>query len=168
MRRRLTWFALAAAWLLAQPATAASLPEPLAQPGAFKKPPNDVRPGIRWWWQTPYDLKEFPREVGAVADAGFGLAELGFNADGFANQEQRDALSASIDAARARGLRLDITMGPGWQLANPAVGVDTGLSQQELDYGRRDVVGPMPYVGPVPPARPLPPCTAASNPLQGC
>jgi hypothetical protein len=154
--------------LAAGPARAASLPDPLSQQAAFEAPPNDVRPGMRWWWQTPYALKEFPSEIGFLADAGFGLAEVGFNADGFANQEQRDALNVSLEAARARGLRVDVTMGPGWPLANAAVAAETGLSQQELDYGRRDLAGPTTYSGPVPSVRPAAPCTATSNPLQGC
>src|SRR4051812_23011101 len=171
MRRRrgsiATLVVLATVLAVATTVRADPLPGPLADHGAFVSPTNDSRPGMRWWWLTPYDLREFPREIDALSDAGFGLAEAGFNADGYGNEAQRNALDASLDAARAEGMRVDVTMGPGWPLANAAVAAPTGLSQQELDYGRRDLVGPMPYSGPAPPIRPTDPCTAASNPLQG-
>src|SRR4051794_24474971 len=156
--------------LVVPAALACAVAAPSAQGAAlpFASPPNDNRPGVRWWWLTPYDLKEFPQEIDAVAAAGFGLAEAGFNADGYGNDAQRKALGVSLDAARAKGLRLDVTMGPGWPLANADVAASTGLSQQELDDGRRDLVGPMTYSGPVPPVRPVDPCTAGSNPAQGC
>src|SRR4051794_26277453 len=159
----LTWLLAAATAGQAEP-----LPGPLAEHDAFVAPPNDARPGMRWWWLTPYDLKEFPQEISALSDAGFGLAEAGFNADGYGNEAQRGALATSLEAARAKGMRIDVTMGPGWPRANAAVAASTGLSQQELDYGRRDLVGPMTYSGPVPPVRPTDPCTATSNPAQGC
>lgn len=145
-----------------------ALPEPLKNPGSFVEPPAETRPGMRWWWQTPYDTSVFPREVDALADAGFGLAEIGFNSDGFGNPAQRDAMAATVAKAKERGLQVDITMGPGWPLTNAAVAAGTGLSQQELDYGIRDLPGGSTYSGPVPEVRPLSPCTAGSNPLMGC
>jgi len=157
---------LACAWPAVAPA--ATLPEPLASSEALVEPPNDTRPGMRWWWLMPYADEEFAREVGQISDAGFGLAELGYNADGFANDAQRSALTATLEEAKARKTRIDITMGPGWPLTNDAVKAGTGLSQQELDYGRRDLVGPLSYSGPVPAVRAVDPCTATSNPLQGC
>jgi hypothetical protein len=144
------------------PAQADTLPEPLRDPAAFAQPPAAATPGFRWWWTTPYDMASFPREIKAAADAGFGLLEIGFNADGWGNEPQRAALQRSVAAARERGVRLDITMGPGWPLNNAAVAPSTGLSQQELDYGRKDVVGPSSYSGAVPPVRSVPPCGPAS------
>lgn len=131
--------------------------------GAFAEPPADTLPGFRWWWTTPYDQTSFPREVDALADAGFGVAEAGYQDAGFATPEQRQALAATIDAAKRRNLRLDLTMGPAWPLRNEAVSNETGLSQLELDYGREDLVGPQTYTGPAPEVRPAPPCPAVSN-----
>src|SRR3954469_14372624 len=102
----------------AAPAQADPLAEPLRDHAAFAHPPAAATPGFRWWWTTPYDMASFPREINAAADAGFGLLEAGFNADGWGNEPQRAALQKSIAAARERGVRLDITMGPGWPLNN--------------------------------------------------
>src|SRR4051794_30578096 len=144
-------------------ARGAGLPDPLQRVNAFAQPPRDARPGFRWWWTTPYDMASFPREINALADAGFGLAEAGFQADGWGNEAQRAALKTSVAAARDRDVRLDITMGPGWPLANAAVAPATGLSQQELDYGSRDVAGPTTYSGAVPAVRSADPCPLIAN-----
>src|SRR4051795_11298818 len=72
--------ALLALLALAAPAHAASV---LDDPAAFRDPPRDVRPKFRWWWgnfalPSSLDPAAVRDELKAMADAGFGGAEIGF------------------------------------------------------------------------------------------
>src|SRR4051794_40318006 len=139
---------LAAALLCAR--VAARADAPLANPKGFASPPNDVRPKFRWWWATPYDDKEAADELDAMARAGFGGAEAAFNTDGWGSPEQRKQLVTSLQTAKANGMRLDMTLGASWPVTTPNTKPGSGLSEQELMYGRRDLTGPAPYTGPPP------------------
>src|SRR5206468_5814956 len=89
------------------------------------------------------------------AHAGFGGAEAAFGealggGPGWGTPDQRRALSASLQAARRDGIRLDMTIGAAWPVTTPNTRPGSGLSEQELMYGRRDLTGPSTFVGPPP------------------
>lgn len=148
---------LAASVLMAwsTPPVPAALPNPLAKPTAFADPPRKVRPKFRWWWgdwtgSTPLDQSALLEDVEAFARAGFGGFEVAFGARSWANAEQRQALATALAAARKHNLSVDITLGAGWPLRTPNTARGTGLSEQELIYGREDVQGARTYSGPAP------------------
>jgi hypothetical protein len=134
-------------------AASPSAGDPLAQPRAFASPPNSQRPKFRWWWgDPPFDQKEFTAEVDAFSGAGFGGAEAAFGqalggGTGWATPEQRQMLAASLQEAQHNGTRLDMTIGAAWPITTPNTKPGSGLSEQELMYGRRDLAGPSVYVG---------------------
>src|SRR4051794_21540078 len=147
MRGRGIIIALALAAALAP---AAQADAPLANPKAFASPPDSVRPKFRWWWATPYDDKEAADELSAMAGAGFGGAEAAFNTDGWGTADQRKQLVTSLQTAKANDMKLDMTLGASWPVTTPNTKPGSGLSEQELMYGRRDLTGPMTYTGPPP------------------
>ncbi len=154
MRARLTHgllLTIAAAALPAPAARAAALPSPLAKPAAFADPPAQVRPKFRWWWDAPFDAGEFRSELEAMADAGFGGAEAAFNPGSWASADQRQMLELSLQTARRRGLRLDMTLGASWPVKTPNTQAASGLAEQELYYGRADLIGGVPFAGAAPP-----------------
>src|SRR3954453_14228068 len=124
----------------------------------FGHPPASVGPRTRWWWgdQVPLVPKELADEVGAFAGAGFGGAEaavggaLGGDTPAWGTPEQRTGLAAALRAAQANGMRLDMTIGAAWPITTPNTKPGSGLSEQELMYGRRALTGPASYVGPPP------------------
>src|SRR3954449_9115723 len=124
----------------------------------FAHPPNEYKPKTRWWWgdQLPLVPSEFASEVNGFAAAGFGGAEaafggaLGGDTPAWGTPEQRTALATSLEAAQANGMRLDMTIGAAWPITTPNTKPGSGLSEQELMYGRRDLTGPSSYVGPAP------------------
>src|SRR3954451_9680067 len=136
----------------AAPARAASV---LDDPAAFRNPPHEVRPKFRWWWgnfalPSSLDPAAVREELKAMADAGFGGAEIGFTPSVWANDAQRAGLQAALAEARARGMSIDMTLGANWPLQTPNTGKGSGLSEQELMYGRKDVTGVTAYDGSVP------------------
>lgn len=141
----------------AAPAVGATpFPDPLAHPRAFADPPAAARPMMRWWWgDLPFVPQAFADEVHAMAQAGFGGVEAAFGAalgggTGWGNAEQRAALRATLEQARRDGISVDMTIGAAWPITTPNTKPGSGLSEQELMYGRLDVQGPAPYAGPVP------------------
>ncbi len=130
--------------------------DPLAQPQAFRSPGNEVRPQFRWWWgglagsggaMSPQETK---REVAAMADAGFGSFEIAFSSGKWATAEQRDNLEAALQEARDRGMTADMTIGASWPVRTPNTAPGSGLSLQELQYGRVDVDQDQQFSGAVP------------------
>jgi hypothetical protein len=91
------------------------------------------------------------REVDAMAREGFGGAEIAFGSGTWATNAQRRGLLAVLREAKRLGLRIDMTFGASWPITTPATAPSTGLSEQELQYGYRTLVGGAPYAGPVPP-----------------
>ncbi len=145
---------LPASALAVEPATAL---DPLAQPQAFQSPSNAVRPQMRWWWGPMFggglgamSTAETKREVAALADAGFGSFEIAFSSGKWATAEQRENLEAALQEARDRGMHVDMTIGASWPVRTPATAPGTGLSSQELQYGRSDLAGGATFDGPVP------------------
>ena len=126
------------------------LPDPLAHPADFRQPPVLARPLFRWWWSaTPLDSGELVREVDAMAQEGFGGAEIAFGTGTWATDAQRQGLAAVLAEAKRLGLRMDMTFGASWPITTPATAPATGLSEQELQYGEVSFGGA--YAGPVPP-----------------
>src|SRR4051794_38791290 len=135
--------------------SAEAAPSVLDDPGAFRDPPRQVRPKFRWWWgnfvlPSSLDPAAVTEELKAIGDAGFGGVEIGFTPSVWANDAQRAGLQASLAEARRRGLSVDMTLGANWPLQTPNTAKGTGLSEQELMYGRKDVSGT--FDGAVPPA----------------
>src|SRR3954453_8208559 len=123
---------------------------------AFAHPPAQDRPKFRWWWgDLPFAPSEFASEVDGLANAGFGGAEAAFGealggGTGWANADQRTALATALGQAQHDGIRLDMTIGAAWPITTPNTKPGSGLSEQELMYGRRDLTGPSTYTGPAP------------------
>jgi len=136
----------------AAPSAAAELPDPVADPAAFADPPAGVGPKTRWWWTSPEDGEEMRQELGAIADAGFGGAEIAFFG-AWSDERQRKALSAALQTAHDRKLSLDMTMGRAWPVRTPDAGGDpANLNHaQEMMYGTASVIGPGDYRVPPPP-----------------
>src|SRR6476619_7216060 len=135
---------------------------PVAAAGAdelpFAHPPNEYKPKTRWWWGDTLPLApgELASEGTSFAAAGFGGAEaafggaLGGDTPAWGTPEQRSGLTAALQAAKANAIRLDMTIGAAWPITTPNTKPGSGLSEQELMYGRRDLTGPSTYVGPAP------------------
>src|SRR3954454_3382161 len=123
---------------------------PVADPAAFVSPPQSVRPKTRWWWATPYSAQEFADEVDAFSGAGLGGAEIAFNTDGWATAEQRQMLQTTLGQAKQDGLKMDMTLGASWPVTTPNTKPGSGLSEQELRYGRQTVDGGLSFNGKVP------------------
>src|SRR4051812_32242027 len=114
---------------------------PVADPSGFAAPPMSVRPKTRWGGAQPYRAQGFADEVDAFSEAGFGGAEIAFNADGWATADQRQGLQTALRQAKQDGLRLDMTLGASWPVTTPNTKPGSGLSEQELQYGRKVVAG---------------------------
>src|SRR3954452_3420686 len=152
--KQLAGVCLLAVLALTAPAQAASV---LDDPGAFRDPPRQVRPKFRWWWgnfalPSSLDTAAVSEELKAIGDAGFGGVEIGFTPSVWANDAQRAGLQAALAEARRRGLGVDMTLGANWPLQTPNTAAGSGLSEQELQYGRKDVSGPSTYDDQVPAA----------------
>src|SRR3954451_17416748 len=156
MRRWVVPVVAGALALCAVPARAA---EPL-DAASFADPPASAHPAIRWWWGpmfggTPGALStaETRKELGYLSDACFKRVEIAFSQAKWATAEQRENLDAALDEAKKRGVTIDMTVGAQWPITTPNTRPGTGLSEQELQYGRADVAGgttfnqdvPLPY-----------------------
>ena len=153
-----TWKVVAAGVLaaaaLVSPASAA---EPLTDPSSFAAPPDAVRPAMRWWWGPMFggapgalSTAETRKELGYLADAGFKRVEIAFNSSMWSTPEQRENLEVALDEASKRGVTIDMTVGAVWPVRSPNTAPGTGLSEQELQYGRASVAGGATFSGDVP------------------
>src|SRR3954453_23734874 len=129
----------------------------LDDPGAFRDPPRQGRPKFRWWGGNfvlpgSVDPAAISDELKAIADAGFGGVEIGFTPSVWANDAQRSALQGALTEAHKRGLGVDMTLGANWPLQTPNTGKGSGLSEQELMYGRKDLTGGSTFDGAAPAA----------------
>lgn len=85
--------------------------DPLASPASFADPGRDYRPMMRWWWAAPLTAEQTVADLEHMAEAGFGGAEIAYDAGSWATPAQRDALAAAIDWAREHDFQLDMTLG---------------------------------------------------------
>ena len=130
----------------------------------FAAPPLSVAPKFRWWWPNgQVDPAEVAREVDQVADVGFGglelsdihasgLDQLDIADYGWGSPAWVDALEAALTRAKARGLSIDLTLGPGYPVCAPTVGADSPAASTELAHGVVTVAGGATYSGAVPAA----------------
>ncbi|MER7247023.1 glycosyl hydrolase [Kribbella sp. NPDC000426] len=110
----------------------------------FRNPPPEARPMMRWWWFGPsIDRDEIDRELGAMAAAGLGGAEVAFVypmgpvTAPFGSPELLDLVGHAARTARSLGLRLDVTLGSGWSYGGPHVGIEHAARQ--LHWDRREI-----------------------------
>ncbi len=124
------------------PTTRSSTRSP--QPQQFQSPGNAVRPQLRWWWGSLFGARRGRRavagrdaqEIAAMDDAGFGSFEIAFGPGKWATAEQRENLEAALLEARDRDMTVDMTVGASWPVRTPNTAPGSGLSLQELQYGR--------------------------------
>jgi hypothetical protein len=125
---------------------------------AFREPPVEARPWVRWWWPgTDVDDGELRREVGVLAGAFFGGAEIQAMGAALPKDVPAEALArrrtahtpaffahvvAALEEAQARGLAIDLTLGSGWPPGGTHVAA--GESMQTLLFAERRVEGPGP------------------------
>lgn len=133
------------------------------RPG-FATPAAAARPRVRWWWPGGAVTRAgVERELRSLRDAGFARAEIALLPMGLPATVDPDAVrtwgtprftesvETALLAAVACGMRLDLTISPGWPLASPAVAGDRiGLAQRKLVQGCRTVT-PGEVVDAVPP-----------------
>ncbi|KUN76360.1 glycosyl hydrolase [Streptomyces griseoruber] len=149
-------------------AAVAGVPETAHGPGPhadwFAHPVRGLRPRFRWWWPDGLvDPDEIAREVDAIADAGFGGAEiaavhhsvkdksvLDTAHHGWASRPWREGVEAALRRAARRGLTLDLTLGPSWPVAVPGLTPDDEGAARELVLGRVRLTAGSRYDGPVP------------------
>lgn len=93
---------------------------------------------------------ETRRQLREIAEAGFGRVEIAYSGSYWATDEQRRSFEALLDEASKQGVQVDTTLGAAWPLSTPNTRAGTGLSLQELQYGRLGVTGGDTVDGPVP------------------
>jgi hypothetical protein len=107
---------------------------------------------MRWWWAAPLTSAETVGDLEHMAEAGFGGAEIAYDASSWATPEQRQALADAIAWAKEHDFQLDMTVGAAWPVSTPATNLASGNEELEIQYGRADVAGGSTFDGPVPAA----------------
>ena len=101
----------------------------------FKRPPDDARIMMRWWWFGPAVTKpQLEREMRLMKEGGIGGFEVqpvypvalddetaALRRLPFLSDEFIDALRFTSEKARELGLRFDLTLGSGWPFGGPFV-----------------------------------------------
>jgi len=134
----------------------------------FSEASRDTGALLRWWWPAAAVEHSIIREqLDQVADAGYRGVEIGsvlgvggpnggvdYHVDpdefGFGTRRWIAAVEAALEHADRLGLTVDLCLGPHWNMAVPALGVDTDASTKEFVHGRVLVDGGQSYRGPVP------------------
>ena len=130
---------------------------------AFVSPPASARPWVRWWWPgNDVDPAALARDVASLAAAGFGGVEIqafdaGLNPNAPADELARrrsvwspsfyDHLKAALDAAKAAGLSVDLTLGSGWATGGDHVAPENSLLT--LAFSEQRATGPGPVSVPL-------------------
>jgi hypothetical protein len=114
-------------------------------------------------------------EVNAIADAGFAGFEIADvrNSEhvvmpaaryGWGSPAWKDGLAAALQAAQARGLMADITIGPYWPAVAAGIQPDDDAAMKELTYGQAIIDGGFSFNAAVPPPHSAPSGVAAGLP----
>lgn len=129
---------------------------------SFESPAMAQRAKFRWWWPHGLvDPAEIRAEVRAMAEAGFGGAEiadvhhsvrrpLAPETNGWGTQPWIDAVMAALDEAAQHDFVIDLTLGPSWPVALPSITPNSPEAMKELAAGTQLVEGGETYRGPVP------------------
>ena len=108
----------------------------------FRKPPDDARIMVRWWWFGPaVDKQELEREMLRMKQGGIGGFEVqpvyplalddpkhGFENHPYLSDGFLDSLRFAAEKAKELGLRMDLTLGSGWPYGGPAVPITEAAS----------------------------------------
>ncbi|MET9084894.1 glycosyl hydrolase [Streptomyces sp. NPDC004237] len=142
--------AVGAVGAASSPAAAAPGEVPVGTPltGTLAIPDSARRPAFRYWWPgagvTP---QQITREVNAMADAGFGGFEIAdvrnteteampVRSYGWGSPAWKEGVIAALRAAKARRLRVDLTVGPYWPAVAAGIHPDDDTAMKELTYGQ--------------------------------
>ena len=101
----------------------------------FKRPPDDARVMMRWWWFGPaVTMPQLEREMRLMKEGGIGGFEVqpvypvalddetaGIKTLPFLSDQFIDALRFTSEKAKELGLRFDLTLGSGWPFGGPFV-----------------------------------------------
>jgi hypothetical protein len=125
-----------------------------ADPGSLLRVSNAFRPRFRWWWPADsVQAAELRKELRAIKGVGFGAVEqsLLFNGMDWGTPAFRARTRTALKEADALGIKLDVTLGPGWPISSPVTeDLSKELSSQSLHYGAVELNGPTTFTGFVP------------------
>ncbi len=125
-----------------------------ANPGSLSSVPSKFRPRFRWWWPTDkVQAAELGNELRAIKGAGFGAVEETLLANDlqWGTPTFRKRIRTALQEANALGVRLDVTLGPGWPMSAPVTeDLSKQISSQSLHYGAVELNGPTTFTGAVP------------------
>lgn len=128
----------------------------------FASPERQIQAGFRWWWPHGLvDPVEIRREIDQIADAGFGRVEiadvhhsvsepLAPDSHGWGTPAWNAGVEAALEQGAARGVIVDITVGPAWPPAVPTITPDSVGAAKELAHGIAVLEGGDTFDGPVP------------------
>ncbi len=138
----------------------------------FVNPPKTVRPMVRWWWPgLDVQAEELGRELAEMDHSGIGGVELQPFSIGLPTGLQKadprwagrvhrfmqpyhyEMMRTVIDAARSRGMFVDITQNSAWPTGGTHITLEDSL--QTLLMTTETVHGPKTWQGRVPRVRPL-------------
>lgn len=98
----------------------------------FLQPDPAARVMMRWWWFGPeVDRDDLLRDLDRMSETGLGGVECAFvypmsgHSDRFLSDTFLGDLRFAAQAAEARGLRFDVTLGSGWPYGGPHIDATT-------------------------------------------
>ena len=110
----------------------------------FGNPATGSAPMMRWWWFGPsVDRAEIDRELAVMAAAGLGGVEVAYvyplapDSEKFLSPQFLADLRYAAAAARALGLRFDLTLGSGWSFGGPHITAE--YAARKLAWDRREI-----------------------------
>lgn len=121
---------------------------------AFRDPPAEARPFVRWWWNGDrVTADELLRELDLLAAAGVGGVEInpiatpdgavdvGAEALEWLSPEWNRLAAVAVKGARERGMLADMIVGSGWPFGGRFL--ESGETIQAIGVSRRTLEGPM-------------------------
>ena len=113
----------------------------------FRKPPEEAKVVLRWWWFGPAVTKAgLEREMKLMKAGGFGGFEvqpvypltLDDPARGLVNlrylsPEFLDMVRFTAETARRLGLRMDMTLGSGWPFGGPHISIEQAAGRLRIE-----------------------------------